>query len=88
MNTKFESVFQKDTIGVGRRKRATARVFLVPGEGNIVINKVPGEKYLQYNVTYLNTIWAPLKEVNLDKQFDIVVLVKVVVLLDKQKRSN
>jgi small subunit ribosomal protein S9 len=76
MSTKFESVFQKDTIGVGRRKRATARVFLVPGEGNIVINKVPGEKYLQYNVTYLNTIWAPLKEVNLDKQFDIVVLVK------------
>jgi len=76
MSTKFESVFQKDTIGVGRRKRATARVFLVPGEGNIVINKVPGEKYLQYNVTYLNTIWAPLKEVKLDKQFDIVVLVK------------
>lgn len=76
MSTKFESVFQKDNIGVGRRKRATARVFLVPGEGNIVINKVPGEKYLQYNVTYLNTIWAPLKEVNLDKQFDIVVLVK------------
>jgi small subunit ribosomal protein S9 len=76
MSTKFESVFQKDSIGVGRRKRATARVFLVPGEGNIVINKVPGEKYLQYNVTYLNTIWAPLKEVNLDKQYDIVVLVK------------
>jgi len=76
MSTKFESVFQKDTIGVGRRKRATARVFLVPGEGNIVINKIPGEKYLQYNVTYLNTIWAPLKEVNLDNQFDIVVIVK------------
>lgn len=76
MSTKFESVFQKDTIGVGRRKRATARVFLVPGEGNILINKVPGEKYLQYNVTYLNTIWAPLREINLDKQLDIVVLVK------------
>jgi small subunit ribosomal protein S9 len=76
MSTKFESVFQKDTIGIGRRKRATARVFLVPGEGNIVINKVPGEKYLQYNVTYLNTIWAPLKELNLEKQFDIITLVR------------
>jgi len=76
MSTKFESVFQKDTIGIGRRKRAVARVFLVPGEGNIVINKVPGEKYLQYNVTYLNTIWAPLKELNLEKQFDIIVLVR------------
>lgn len=73
MNTQ---VFQKDNIGVGRRKRATARVFLIPGEGNIVINKVPGEKYLQYNVTYLDNIWAPLKELNLDKQFDIVVLVR------------
>ncbi len=73
MNTQ---VFQKDNIGVGRRKRATARVFLIPGEGNIVINKVSGEKYLQYNVTYLDNIWAPLKELNLDKQFDIVVLVR------------
>ena len=76
MNTNFELVFQKEKIGVGKRKQAVARVFIVPGEGNLIINKVPGEKYLQYNVTYLNTIWAPLKEVNLDKQFDIVVLVK------------
>ena len=76
MNTKLESVFQKNNIGLGKRKQAIARVFLVPGEGNIVINKVPGEKYLQYNVTYLNNIWAPLKELNLEKQFDIIVLVR------------
>jgi len=61
MNTKMESVFQKTNIGVGKRKEAVARVFLVPGEGNVIINKLPGEKYLQYNVTYLNNIWAPLK---------------------------
>ena len=29
--------------------------------GNLTINKVSGEKYLQYNTTYLNTIWAPLE---------------------------
>ena len=69
-------VFQKDNIGLGKRKQAIARVFLVPGEGNIVINKVPGEKYLQYNVTYLNNIWAPLKELKLEKQFDIIALVR------------
>ena len=38
MNTKFE----KDKIGLGKRKQATARVFLTPGSGNIIINKVSG----------------------------------------------
>jgi len=69
-------IFQKDNIGLGKRKQAVARVFLVPGEGKLVINKIPGNKYLQYNDTYLNTIWAPLKTVKLENQFDIIVLVK------------
>jgi small subunit ribosomal protein S9 len=76
MTNKIESVFRKNSIGLGKRKQATARVFLVPGEGNVIINKVPGEKYLQYNVTYLNKIAAPLKELNLEKQFDIITLVR------------
>jgi small subunit ribosomal protein S9 len=76
MITDFEYNFQKENIGIGRRKEAVARVFLVPGNGQIIINKVPGEKYLQYNTNYLNKIWLPLKLVNLDGQFDIVVLVK------------
>jgi small subunit ribosomal protein S9 len=76
MNTKIEAVFRKNSIGLGKRKQAIARVFLVPGEGNIIINKVPGEKYLQYNVTYLNQIYAPLKELDLEKQFDIIALVR------------
>ena len=70
-----ELIFQKDNIGLGKRKQAVARVFLVPGEGNLIINKVSGTKYLQYNDTYLNLIWAPLKILNLENQFDIVVLV-------------
>ena len=72
MITKLE----KDNIGLGKRKQATARVFLVPGEGNLIINKVSGEKYLQYNTTYLNKVWDPLKKLNLETQFDIIVLVK------------
>jgi len=76
MNTKFETILQKDKIGLGRRKEASARVFLVPGEGNLIINKVSGEKYLQYNTTYLDAVRAPLKTLNLDTQFDIIVLVK------------
>ena len=71
-----ELIFQKDNIGLGKRKQAVARVFLIPGNGNLVINKVPGNQYLQYNDTYLNTVWAPLKELNLEQNYDIVTLVK------------
>jgi small subunit ribosomal protein S9 len=70
-----ELIFQKDNIGLGKRKQAVARVFLVPGEGNLIVNKVSGNKYLQYNDSYLNSVWAPLKALNLEKQFDIVTLV-------------
>jgi small subunit ribosomal protein S9 len=75
MDSKKELVFQKNNIGLGKRKHAIARVFLIPGNGNILINKLPGEKYLQYNETYLNNVWSPLEKLNLEKQFDIVAVV-------------
>ena len=70
-----ELIFQKDHLGLGKRKQAIARVFLIPGEGNLIINKVSGPKYLQYNDSYLNAVWAPLKVLNLNNQFDVIVLV-------------
>ena len=69
-------IFKKENIGLGKRKQAVARVFLIPGDGNLIINKVSGNKYLQYNDTYLNTVWAPLKVLKLEKQFDILTVVK------------
>jgi ribosomal protein S9 len=51
MNSQKELIFQKNNIGLGKRKQATARVFLIPGEGNLIINKINGDKYLQYNDT-------------------------------------
>ena len=71
-----ELIFQKNNIGLGKRKQAVARVFLIPGEGNLIINKVSGDKYLQYNDSYLNRVWAPLEKLKLEKQFNIVALVK------------
>jgi small subunit ribosomal protein S9 len=71
----MELIFQKKNIGLGKRKEAIARVFLIPGEGNLIINKTSGDKYLQYNETYLATVWAPLEKLNLEKQFNIIVLV-------------
>ena len=72
----MELIFQKKNIGLGKRKQSIARVFLIPGEGNLIINKISGDKYLQYNDTYLNSVWLPLEKLNLEKQFNIVALVK------------
>jgi len=74
MHSKIELIFQKNNIGVGRRKESTARVFLIPGEGNLIINKSAGDRYLQYNDSYLKSVWAPLVQLSLDKSFDIVAL--------------
>ena len=71
-----ELFYKKDKIGLGKRKQSSARVFLIPGQGNIIVNKVSGEKYLQYNENYLNTVWLPLKKLNLEKTFDIIAVVK------------
>ena len=75
MDIKFETTLQKSNIGLGRRKRAVARVFLSPGNGKLIINKISGEKYLQYNTNYLDAIWSSLKSLNLENTFDITVLV-------------
>ena len=71
-----ELVFQKENIGLGKRKQASARVFLIPGEGNLIINNVSGDKYLQYNDSYLNLVWSPLEKLGLKENFDIIALVK------------
>ena len=76
MNINKNLVFQKNNIGLRKRKQAIARVFLLHGEPNIIINKVPGEKYLQFNATYLDMVKAPLEKLQLENQFDIIVVVK------------
>jgi small subunit ribosomal protein S9 len=74
MVTNFDFVFQKDKIGVGRRKESTARVSITPGTGNLMINRTPGNEYLQYNRIYLNAVYAPLKILGLEDKYDINVL--------------
>ena len=75
MNDDINYIFQKDKISIGRRKKAISRVFFTPGNGNLIINKIPGENYLHYNITFLDLIWAPLKVLNLDQQVDVIVSV-------------
>jgi hypothetical protein len=48
--------------------------FLFQEKEILLLIKVPGDKYLQYNDTYLNLVWSPLEKLNLEKQFDIVAI--------------
>ena len=75
MNSKIALKFEKKTLGIGKRKRAIARVFMTAGNGNLIVNHTEGNSYFQYNETYLNNIWLPLEKLNLEKQFDILVFV-------------
>ncbi|HCI29257.1 MAG TPA: 30S ribosomal protein S9 [Fervidobacterium sp.] len=64
-------------MGTGRRKTATARVYLKPGTGKIMINDV---EYKGFNEYFENKVWTlhavePLKTVGLEGMFDILVRV-------------
>jgi small subunit ribosomal protein S9 len=61
--------------GTGRRKSAIARVRLVPGNGQLLINGKPGDLYLQFNPTYLSAAKAPLETLGLESEYDILVTV-------------
>jgi small subunit ribosomal protein S9 len=75
MNSKINLQFKKKNIGIGKRKHAIARVFIVPGTGNLIVNNTNGNFYFQYNETYLTNIWLPFEKLNLENQFDVLVFV-------------
>tara|TARA_B110000977_G_scaffold197036_1_gene278648 strand:- start:12016 stop:12441 length:426 start_codon:yes stop_codon:yes gene_type:complete len=72
----YAVTFQKDNVGIGKRKKASATVFLFQGSGNITINKIPGELYFQYNSDYLLNLRAPLRILNVENDVDIIAFVK------------
>ncbi|MBD2363993.1 30S ribosomal protein S9 [Anabaena minutissima FACHB-250] len=59
--------------GTGRRKSAVARVRLVPGSGQMIVNGKPGDLYFQFNANYLGVIKAPLETLGLENEYDILV---------------
>lgn len=65
----------ENILSVGRRKKAIARVFMKPGNGNITVN---GKDYKEYFPTPMlqNNILQPLQITeNLDK-YDVVSTIK------------
>ncbi|PQA41606.1 30S ribosomal protein S9 [Amnimonas aquatica] len=60
--------------GTGRRKTATARVFISPGTGNIVVNDRPLDVYFGRETARM-VVRQPLELVELLNKFDIKVTV-------------
>ncbi len=58
--------------GTGRRKSSTARVYLRPGAGEVVINRKPFERYFP-NEALRMIIRQPLQLTETGNKFDIVV---------------
>ena len=61
--------------GTGKRKSATARVFLMPGTGQIVINQVDHQEYFKDKMQR-NVVIQPLEVTGHQEKFDVYVNVK------------
>jgi len=59
--------------GTGRRKSSIARVRLVPGSGNMIVNGKAGEIYFNRNPRYVAAAKAPLETLGLESDYDILV---------------
>tara|TARA_Y100001968_G_scaffold59746_1_gene50742 strand:- start:82 stop:489 length:408 start_codon:yes stop_codon:yes gene_type:complete len=59
--------------GTGRRKTSVARVRLIPGKGEIIINGRPGDHYLNFNPAYIAAVKSPLKTLGLSESYDVLV---------------
>jgi small subunit ribosomal protein S9 len=60
-------------LGTGRRKTATARVFLRPGKGQITVNHRPFENYFA-NESARAYVRQPLLLAELADRFDVLIL--------------
>ena len=61
--------------GTGKRKTSTARVFLMPGTGQFVINHADYQDYFT-NLAQQATVTSPLQLTGLLEKFDVYVNVK------------
>ncbi|MBQ7466705.1 MAG: 30S ribosomal protein S9 [Clostridia bacterium] len=72
MAKKAVSKAKEQIWGTGRRKKAIARVRIMPGEGNIVVNKQSVEEYFKLD-TLITIVKQPLVLVGAEKKYDVMV---------------
>ena len=61
--------------GTGRRKTSTAKVFMIEGAGNIIVNKQPLDEYFGREVARM-IVRQPLEVSETSNKFDIKVTVR------------
>ena len=66
---------QNQNYGTGRRKTSTARVFLRPGTGKVIVNNKPFETYF-FDETHRMLVRQPLQASETLDKFDVLVLVE------------
>jgi small subunit ribosomal protein S9 len=59
--------------GTGRRKQAIARVRLVPGTGEVIVNGKQGSDYFNRIANYTQSVKAPLETLGLENEYNILV---------------
>jgi small subunit ribosomal protein S9 len=59
------------TQATGRRKRAVASVYIIPGKGVMTINNRPADEYFK-GTNYIIRMMEPLKATNNEGRFDVV----------------
>ena len=62
-------------VVTGRRKTASARVFLRVGEGRVTVNRVPLDEYFGREVARM-TVLQPLRLTDTEKKYDLFVTVR------------
>ena len=65
----------KKFYGTGRRKSSIARVYLLPGKGNITVNKRSLDEYFGLE-TLKVIVKQPLAAIDAESKFDVIVTVK------------
>ena len=68
-------MIENQHYGTGRRKTATARVFLRPGSGNIMVNQRPLNQYFGRETSCM-VAYQALEVADLKDKFDVYVTVK------------
>ncbi len=66
---------KRQCYGTGRRKTCTARVFLRPGTGNIIVNNQNLDEYFGRKTARM-VVRQPLVLIDLEEKFDVMVTVK------------
>ncbi len=62
-------------MGTGRRKSSVARVRLIPGKGDIIVNKKPLDEYMAMEIVK-REVRRPFEVAGCEGKFDVIATVK------------